>query len=312
MAFTNQKDVNLKILENLNDRDLLNYCRAGNRNQAVIKLCNDEGFWRRRTLQRFKNIRMEPGTTWREYYMYRLSHEIVVKEVHPGVRTEVIIDKSSPYMLGLLQKVKELAKEMEVENQMKLKLKDDDAILKLIAQDVALQFQPNIDLDELDLGDLLYISEAEESVFDLTLEDIIEYRRKRGFFGQAPQLPGFILPQMPQMQMPGMPGMYPWHLGIQPQIPQQFPPEAGLPRFPEMPGMLPGMPGIQPLPQIPRQYPPGQLPPVSPPLSPRSANMRLPDLYSGGPSLPEIRLPQTPQQSPPASPRSPGSPPRNL
>ena len=310
MAFTPQKDVNLKILENLNDRDLLNYCRAGRGNQAVRRLCSDEGFWRRRTLQRFENIRMEPGTTWREYYMYRLSHEIVVKEVHPGVRTEVIIDKNSPYMLGLLQKVKEMAKEMEVENKMKLKLKSDDEILRLLALEVALQFQPNIDLDELDLGDLLSVSDGSDNVFDLTPEDIKEYRRKLGFFGfnadfdgdpvrfgQAPQLPGFVLPQMPQMQMPGMPGMYPWHLGI------------------------------QPLPQIPRQYPPGQLPPVSPPLSPhgspryplspRSANMRLPDLpgrlpgYRPGEAL-QAPLPQTPQQSPPASPRSPGSPPRNL
>ena len=287
MAFTPQKDVNLKILENLNDRDLLNYCQAGRHNHAIRNLCNDEGFWRRRTLAKFDNIKMSPGMTWREYYMYRLSHEIVVLE-YPGIKTEVAIDKSSPYMLGLLQQVKELAREMEVDNNMKLKLKDDDEILKLIAQEVALQFQPNIDLNELDLGELLSVSEGNENVFDLTLEDINRYRRKFGI----------ELLQMP----PGMPGAFNADFDGSPVFPR-------LPVLPQLPGLpqLPRMPGSPrmlafPQPQLPGQYAPRQLPPASPPLSP-VAPRRVP--VGGLPEIPQMRF-----ESPPGSPRSPPGLPR--
>jgi hypothetical protein len=192
MTFTPQKDVNLKILEDLDDRSLLNYCRT---NKAAQKLCNDEGFWQRRTLQKFENIKIPYGMTWRKYYLYRLSHDIVTVESdrYPGIKSEVIIEKDSPYMTNLLFRLKEYVNGLELE----FKLKDDDKILSILAHHVAQLFQPGSsdDDDDIDFGEISQIRAGNDSIFDLTQEEVDEYRESHRLFLRQ-QLQG--LPQLPE------------------------------------------------------------------------------------------------------------------
>jgi hypothetical protein len=73
-AFTGNKNVDLLILQQLNDRDLGSVCQS---NQEIRKLCKDDTFWMNRTLNRFgKEIGPEillenrkRYKTWREYYI---------------------------------------------------------------------------------------------------------------------------------------------------------------------------------------------------------------------------------------------------
>ncbi len=58
------KDVDLKILSELNDRDLFSFCLA---DKAVNKMCKDENFWRNRFVSRFGQI--EKPDNWRNYYL---------------------------------------------------------------------------------------------------------------------------------------------------------------------------------------------------------------------------------------------------
>lgn len=198
------RDVKLKVLEDLNDRDLLNFCRT---DTAGRELCKNEDFWRKRTLSRFENIKIPYGMTWRQYYLFRLSHEVIVVEPIRGVKAEIIIDKNSQFMRNLLERLKEVANEMAtelIEQGVDLKLKDDDTILSLLAQEIALKFDLERDnLDDLDLGDLLGISTG--GAFDLTQEQVDEYYRRmaedmqrrgiaplHGYFPQLPQLPQLV------------------------------------------------------------------------------------------------------------------------
>ena len=201
MAFTPLKDVNLMILENLNDRDILNYCQT---NREARKLCNDENFWRRRTLQNFRNIKIPYEMSWRKYYLFRLSHEIIVLE-YPGIKTEVVIDKNSEYMLKLLKRLKDFVKD----NYPQFKLKNDDEILSLIAREVAVKFHPeqgeeddeDDNLEDITFCDIIEIC-RDDTVFDLTEEDITNFWRCRQeqMFSQFRGSPPFGSFESPQRQ----------------------------------------------------------------------------------------------------------------
>ena len=273
MAFTPQKDVNFKILENLNDRDLLNYCQT---NKDAQKLCNDENFWRRRTLQKFQNIKIPYGMSWRQYYLFRLSHEIIVLE-YPGIKTEVVIDKNSPYMLGLLRRLKEHVQRY----YSTFKLKDDDKILSLIAKKVANKFIPGNDEDDESMNaneslNDIYIEELagirmdDDTVFDLTQEDIDNYYQGQRF----PELPGLplptmqmlpgVLPQSPDRSPPGSPRRLPMPITRY----LRSPPES--PRvLPQLPALLPQLPQPPQLPGLPQPYPRSPESPSRSPESPR-------------------------------------------
>ena len=66
-AFTNIKDVDLKILSELDDRDLLNVCVI--RNRYVEKLCNDENFWRARLVKNYPDLLEYKNNTNKLYYL---------------------------------------------------------------------------------------------------------------------------------------------------------------------------------------------------------------------------------------------------
>jgi hypothetical protein len=70
MAFSGIKDVDLKILSKLEDKDLLNVCIT--KNKYVYHICNDENFWRNRILKKYGNfiVYYKPeDSNWKKFYM---------------------------------------------------------------------------------------------------------------------------------------------------------------------------------------------------------------------------------------------------
>lgn len=74
---TGNKDTNLSILERLNDTDLANVCQV---NREAKKLCNDENFWLKRTLNKFRELgsldklkEYKGNRTWKEYYIFLIN-----------------------------------------------------------------------------------------------------------------------------------------------------------------------------------------------------------------------------------------------
>ena len=66
---TGIKDVNLKILSELNDRDLLNYCTT---DKYAYQICQNEDFWRNRLIRKYgdKVLNNKPkDISWKNYYM---------------------------------------------------------------------------------------------------------------------------------------------------------------------------------------------------------------------------------------------------
>jgi hypothetical protein len=63
------KNVDLLILDNIEDRDLFNYCLT---DKYAAKLCKNEDFWRNRFLKRFGKVASEykPKTrSWKNHYL---------------------------------------------------------------------------------------------------------------------------------------------------------------------------------------------------------------------------------------------------
>ena len=64
-----QKDTDFLIMENLDDRSLLNYCMT---NKRGSELCKDEDFWRRRFISKYgENVaKYKPvHRTWRQHFL---------------------------------------------------------------------------------------------------------------------------------------------------------------------------------------------------------------------------------------------------
>lgn len=74
MSFVGNKDVNEKILQELNDEDLANFCKSG----VGKDICDNDDFWKRRTFKRFSEVfsnkelnkyHRESQLSWRNYYI---------------------------------------------------------------------------------------------------------------------------------------------------------------------------------------------------------------------------------------------------
>ena len=63
------KDVDLKILSELDDNDLLSFCKLNVENKYVYKLCNDENFWRDRTVKKFGKLEKNENRSWKHLYL---------------------------------------------------------------------------------------------------------------------------------------------------------------------------------------------------------------------------------------------------
>ena len=72
-TLSNVKDVDLKILSELNDKDLFSFCIV---NKYANKLCKDEHFWMNRFLNRFGEPHKPDYMSWRKYYLQ------VVKDIN--------------------------------------------------------------------------------------------------------------------------------------------------------------------------------------------------------------------------------------
>ena len=91
---TGNKDVDLKILNNLEDKDLVNLCSV---NRYSRRLCNDEYFWLNRILKKFPYLSLEmlkqykKDRRWADYYIKDL-RKVAEKSL---IRDESILEKSS-------------------------------------------------------------------------------------------------------------------------------------------------------------------------------------------------------------------------
>lgn len=75
MFLTENRDVNFKILDYLDDRSLLEACKTDKRAQEI---CNDEGFWRRRYFRVYgeeaASYKMS-DRSWKNYYLLTLHYD---------------------------------------------------------------------------------------------------------------------------------------------------------------------------------------------------------------------------------------------
>lgn len=74
MSFTGIKDLDYKIMEELDIRSLLNFCLT---NIYISELCKNDMFWKRRFEQRIGYGKFKPADmSWRKYYLKLLSEDI--------------------------------------------------------------------------------------------------------------------------------------------------------------------------------------------------------------------------------------------
>jgi hypothetical protein len=69
-AFSGIKDVDLKIMSELADRELFNVCSQVNK--YINYICKDESFWRNRFIKKYGNIAIQykpENRTWRNHYL---------------------------------------------------------------------------------------------------------------------------------------------------------------------------------------------------------------------------------------------------
>ena len=83
---TGIRDVNLKILQDLNDEELFSFCIV---NKEANKLCENEDFWRNRFLKRFgKLYTKDENRTWKNFYL------TIVKEFAKEMSYDDKLDKN--------------------------------------------------------------------------------------------------------------------------------------------------------------------------------------------------------------------------
>jgi len=92
---TGMKDVDYKILNELNDKDLVSFCST---NKKADEYCNDQTYWMVRTLYKFPKIPLEVLTkhkgerTWSEYYINDLRRykQLSDKILSPDFYNEIV------------------------------------------------------------------------------------------------------------------------------------------------------------------------------------------------------------------------------
>lgn len=64
---THIKDLDHELMLRMEDESLLNFCKI--ENKYVYQLCNDENFWRNRTMKQFGTIFKIPNRKWKDFYL---------------------------------------------------------------------------------------------------------------------------------------------------------------------------------------------------------------------------------------------------
>jgi hypothetical protein len=72
------KDIDYIILENLDDKSLLNMCLT---NKYTYKLCSDDNFWRKRFIKYFGDFEKDEFKTWKQTYLEVLYYNDIAYEV---------------------------------------------------------------------------------------------------------------------------------------------------------------------------------------------------------------------------------------
>lgn len=129
-TLTGVKDVDYLVMEQLDDRSLINLCLT---DRYTAGLCSNDTFWKKRTISKFLDVKKPENSSWRNYYLFRLSHEIISIEIAEGINVEIIINKNSHIMQRLLQEFKEYVNEENVE----IDIPSDEKLLILIAEALA-------------------------------------------------------------------------------------------------------------------------------------------------------------------------------
>ncbi len=101
MKLTGNKDVDRKILNNLEDKDLVKFCAV---DKKANSLCNDQVFWMNRVFDRFGYVggdilrKNKEDRTWSEYYIQDLrkinsanAEEYLINGSKYGILDHVII-----------------------------------------------------------------------------------------------------------------------------------------------------------------------------------------------------------------------------
>ena len=75
MKFTGIKDIDYKILNELDDNSLINFCKT---NKFATKLCNDDEFWKRRIYHIFKYnvdeiLKIKTEESFKDFYINKIS-----------------------------------------------------------------------------------------------------------------------------------------------------------------------------------------------------------------------------------------------
>lgn len=87
-AFTGIKDVDMKILLEVNDRSLLNICLS---NKYVNEICKSENFWRNRFFNKYKSnaskIIKPKDRSWRDQYLQILIYKDYITHIWDFLRS---------------------------------------------------------------------------------------------------------------------------------------------------------------------------------------------------------------------------------
>jgi len=107
--FTGNKDVDIKILNDLDDYDLSNICVV---NKYISEICSTDNFWKTRFQKIYspylKNIdilKYKGQATWKEYYLW-LSKAI--NDSYPYFMSAFAVENGRDDILILLEKIKNI------------------------------------------------------------------------------------------------------------------------------------------------------------------------------------------------------------
>ena len=129
------RDIDPLILENLEDIDLVSYCKL---NKEANKICNDQTFWYNRLRSRFPQIDLEVMAevktgSWSDVYIEMVQLVQFVRSVNRDVwirnKEEVISFQDTDSALGLASKCGHLdIVKYLVQNGADIHARDDDAL----------------------------------------------------------------------------------------------------------------------------------------------------------------------------------------
>lgn len=105
MAFTGVKDTDYKIMLELDDESLFNFCQT---NKLIREYCNNDDFWFRRTVSRYGNSISKPhNQSWRDFYKHLTTVYIAVYE-YDNMKSTVELKRSDPLVQKYLEEVKRI------------------------------------------------------------------------------------------------------------------------------------------------------------------------------------------------------------